>query len=556
MTQGTAPERAERLRLGGAEYLWSGGQLQNDRGRRVPLRAKSLRMFAALLSERGTVLSKDRLSDLVWPGAIATDESIARCIADIRKVLSDGSHEIVETFPKQGYRLNVAAAFPVSKPASQPRRADLVIAAATGAIVLLGAGMFILETRHPIPETLAVQSLAEPELRDAVAILPFSAQAEADAFLAAGLSDDLEMRLAEMSRIKIVSQALSSAIADGSANPVALARSLDARFLVHGSVRRNGSAIAVSLQLIDGTDGTMLWADRYEGAKVGLLDFRDTLPEALVEAMSIELNPRDRRRLALQDTDDSVAFEEVMRARRALSTFTYEGTLSAERHLRRAVARDPDYARAYAELASAYVIRMENDWIVLSREDVDKAFHFAAKALELDPDLWFAHYSLGRLHSVASTGDVETGLRHLRTAMALQPENDDARIYFAVVTAMSGRLGEGLAIFESVMATHPQPPFWYYLGLGNALFHLHRYDEAAEVISTCLQQMPNSPYCLRIQIATLTRMGRLDDAAWAKEEYAILGHETTLDAVMQTAIERDPAMRRHLRDSYRLAGFE
>ena len=299
MTQGTAPERAERLRLGGAEYLWSGGQLQNDRGRRVPVRAKSLRMFAALLSERGTVLSKDRLSDLVWPGAIATDESIARCIADIRKVLSDGSHEIVETFPKQGYRLNVAAAFPVSKPASQPRRADLVIAAATGAIVLLGAGMFILETRHPIPETLAVQSLAEPELRDAVAILPISAQAEADAFLAAGLSDDLEMRLAEMSRIKIVSQALSSAIADGSANPVALARSLDARFLVHGSVRRNRYAIAVSLQLIDGTDGTMLWADRYEGAKVGLLDFRDTLPEALVEAMSIELNPRDRRRLAL-----------------------------------------------------------------------------------------------------------------------------------------------------------------------------------------------------------------------------------------------------------------
>ena len=251
-----------------------------------------------------------------------------------------------------------------------------------------------------------------------------------------------------------------------------------------------------------------------------------------------------------------MAFEEVMRARRALSTFTYEGTLSAERHLRRAVARDPDYARAYAELASAYVIRMENDWIVLSREDVDKAFHFAAKALELDPDLWFAHYSLGRLHSVASTGDVETGLRHLRTAMALQPENDDARIYFAVVTAMSGHLGEGLAIFESVMATHPQPPFWYYLGLGNALFHLHRYDEAAEVISTCLQQMPNSPYCLRIQIATLTRMGRLDDAAWAKEEYAILGHETTLDAVMQTAIERDPAMRRHLRNSYRLAGFD
>lgn len=552
MSQDSAADRPERLRLGEADYLWSGGQLYEAGGPKVPLRAKSLKMFAALLSERGKVLSKDRLSDLVWPGRIATDESIARCIADIRKVLDDSDHRIVETYPKQGYRLSVTAAS--ADAARAPRRTGVMVAALLGAGLLVGAATFLLGVRDPTPENLAVLQAAE--LRDAVAILPFSAQAESEMFLAAGLSDDLEIRLTEISGIKIVSQVQSSTVADGSADPVAFARSLNASFLVNGNVRRYGADVSVSLQLIDGKDGTTLWADRYEGPPTGLLRFRDALPGALMDAMAIELNARDRRRLARHDTSDPVAFEAVMRARRDLSTFTYQGTLAAERRLLRAVARDPDYARAYAELASAYVIRLENNWTVLSAADIDKAFYFAQQALALDPDLWFAHYSLGRLHSVAPGGDIETGLRHLRTAMSLQPANDDARIYYAVVAAMSGQLEDGLAIFESVLATHPQPPFWYYLGQANALFHLRRYEAALFPLTQCLQQMPNSPYCLRLQIATLARLGRIEDADWAMEEYAILGHDTTLEAVMTTAIERDPALREHLRASYRLAGFE
>lgn len=240
--------------------------------------------------------------------------------------------------------------------------------------------------------------------------------------------------------------------------------------------------------MIDGPDGTTLWADRYEGSRQGLLEFRNTLPEALAGTMSVDLNARDRQRLGVTDTTDPVAFEELMHARRALSLFTFEGSLAAERHLRRAIEHDPNYARAYTELASAYAIRMENDWIVLSSADTEKAFFFAKRALEIDPDLWFAHYVLGRLHSVAAEGDIATALKHLRKAMSLRPANDDARAYFAIVNMMSGRLEEAFAIMESVMASHPNPPFWYHVGMGNVLLHLHRYEEAAGAIAQCLER--------------------------------------------------------------------
>jgi hypothetical protein len=68
--------------------------------------------------------------------------------------------------------------------------------------------------------------------------------------------------------------------------------------------------------------------------------------------------------------------------------------------------------------------------------------------------------------------------------------------------------------------------------------------------------MPNSPYCLRTQIAVMARLGRLDDATWATEEYAILGHEVSLEALMKGALERDAALRSHLEESYRLVGIE
>ena len=557
MQQETAALGEERVRLGLAEYVWRDGELLDDAGRRVPLRAKALKMLATLLAHRGRILSKDQLSEFVWPETVATDESIARCVADIRKALNDDALQIVQTFPKRGYRLNatVQTDSPRHNPAFWRRNglAALLVALIVGAAVLLRP---MAQDDRGAGAAASLVQAPTPGLRAAVAILPVAANADSDRFLASGLSDDLEIHLAEMSAIKLVSRGQVSAVVDTGQGPVARARALNVRYLVEGDMRQEGGAIALALRLIDGSDGTTLWADRYEGSRAGLMAFRDTLPEALVGAMSIELNNQDRQRLALKDTEDAAALEDVMHARRALSTFTYEDSLAAERHLRRAIARDPNYARAHAELASVFAIRMENNWIVLSSADEDKAFYFAKEALRLDAGLWFAHYALGRLHSIARSGDTQAALIHLRQAMALQPANDDPRAYFAIVTAMSGNLEEGVAIMQSVIATHPQPPFWYHLGLANILFHQQHYKKAADALAECLSQMPNSPYCLRAQIAILARLDRIEDAEWAVEEYAILGHDVSLVALMQTAIESDPALLSHLEASYRLAGIK
>ncbi len=555
MAQGLASDAEGQLRLGETEYSWDGSQLCDVAGQTVPLRAKSLQMFSVLLADRGHVVSKDTLSELVWPGTVATDESIARCIADIRKALGDREHNIVETFPRQGYRLNVGVISPSTSNASRVR-APVAWVVGICAALAVGAGLWALSATPPTRDAVVTEPTAQEEPALAVAVLPFEAGSEADQFLAAGLSDDLEIHLAELSAIKTVSQAFANTTANSAEGPIAQARALNARYLVTGRVQQNEADVAISVRLIDGADGTMLWADRYEGPRDGLLAFRHRLPEALTARMSVVLDTHDMQRLSLRDTNNAEAFEAVMMARREISAFTYANSLTAERHLRRAIALDPLYAHAYAELAAAFAIRFENGWVVLSDADAERAFHFAERALEIYPDLWLAHYALGRLHSVLPDGASEDALEHLQTAMSLQPADDDARAYFAVVTSMAGRPEEALRIFEDVIAANAHPPFWYFLGLGTTLFHLERYEEAESALQACLQQMPNSPHCLRTQIANHARLGQAEDAAWAIEEYTILGHAATLEAMMNGAIEKDPDMRAFMADSFRLAGVK
>jgi len=139
--------------------------------------------------------------------------------------------------------------------------------------------------------------------------------------------------------------------------------------------------------------------------------------------------------------------------------------------------------------------------------------------------------------------------------MSLKPDNDDARIYFAVVKSFTGKADEAVAIIDSVLATHPQPPFWYFLGHSDALVQLDRYEEAAVALEKCLNQMPTAPYCLRLQIVNFGLMGQRDDAEWAAIEYEALGHHLEIDTIIRLLLKRPPEHTERLRRGLRAAGL-
>lgn len=561
-----APDTGEVLQLGELRYLLPDGRLVDADGETAHLRAKSLRLLEVLAEHAGKIVSKDRLAELVWPDVVVTDESIGQCVADIRRAIGNGAHSVLETFPKRGYRLTVAVARDgneLPKPqnkirGSRPVRALVAIAsgiAGLGLLFWLSGSVPLMSPKIPILTELEVSA---PLYDHSIAVLPFENQqaSPAETYFSEGLTEQLVANLTALSEVKVVPSAASAAFRDHDGNVEAISQALRARYLVLGSFRQLGQEIQVSVQLIDGETGTNIWAKTYLGDHDRIFDYRMDILQSVTEGLALSLPDPEQKQMINSGTSIFSAYDAYLRGRKAAGQLTYKQSLEAERHFRTAIRDDPGYADAYAQLGLLFAIRFENSWVQLAEADEEKAFFFARKALELNPDLAVAEYGLGRLSAVVSEPNFEQAFAHLRRAIQLAPGNDDFRVFYAVTHVLEGKPEPALPIIEAAIAASPFPPFWYHLAHADALFSTRRYGEAAEPLQSCLNQMPNAPYCLRLQIANFAQLGDIPAAEWAAEEYAALGFEPSISTIMKAVITKSPANRAHWYQSLVKAGLK
>nr|WP_281496080.1 winged helix-turn-helix domain-containing protein [Marivita sp. S6314] len=378
----------------------------------MQLRNKSKAVLSFLAQRPNRTVAKSDILEEIWTDVIASDESLVQCIADIRRTLGADARRIVETVPREGYRLNVETA------------------------------------------------------------------------------EDTSLRM-----------------------PVA------------GWI----AALSASLAL-----AWWVWPVGPDGAP----------PVAPAGQIASASTP--------PGTQSEAAYLEVLQGRLSANHFSLDDSLTAERHFRSAIALDPEYARAHAELGTLLAVRFENDWTVLYEADKQKALYYAQRAVNLEPDLWLGHYALGRLHSVFRNPDMAEA--HLRTALSLKPENEDARAYLGVVLNLQGDAEAATTILRQAIATHPNPPFWYYFGLGHALFNTGQYASAKAALNTCLSLSEGSPYCLRYLIAVNGEIGTPAEAAAAMRTYEALGFKLTVDDIASTLAHYRPKDRARLETALRLAG--
>lgn len=381
-------------------------------GRSGQLRNKSKEVLSFLVRNPGRTVTKDELMENVWTDVAVTDDSLVQCIADIRRIVGRNAHQIVETIPREGYRLNLGLE-------ESTARGSLMIPIGVAAVLLVALGLF--------------------------------------------------------------------------------------------------------------------WANRPSDVP------------AIPENTNIEAQS------TAPGTDSTAAYLEVMQGRAAANLFSPDESLLAERHFRRAIDLDPNYARAHAELATIFAIRFENDWTVLQSADREKAFFYAERAVELEPESDLAHYALGRLHSIFSNYDDAES--HLKRAMSLQPNNEDARAYYAIVRNFQGDAAGALEILEPTVASHPNPPFWYFLGVGNARFNLGHNELAETALIKCLELSSQSPYCMRYLMAVYGEAGRAADAADIAKGYAALGFTPSVSAIMDVMTFHHPEGRARLESALLLAGL-
>ena len=491
----------------------------------------------------GELVTKNALMEEVWTDTHVTDDSLVQCISEIRKALGPKDGNLLKTVPKQGYRLEAEGG--AVRGARRQGTARLYLAAGL-LIVAVAVSAFLVQLSNNDP--VAPQSIA---------VMPFvNASGDDDqAYYSDGLAEELIVSLSQISDLRVTSRSASFFVAGQTSDPRQISEELQANYLVEGSVRRVGDTLKITAALIDGRSGENLWAQSYSGAEADVFDFQEAVVRELVRVLSVRLSPQERERLGVRGTADVAAFDHYLRGLALADFLTATDNLTAEREFLEALRLDSDYAAAHAQLSLVLSMRAEFGWTKAMSETISRAAQHAEKATALEPGLPFAHFAMGRLLSRRFIGDLDGANSAFERAIDLDPNYADAYAFAAIVQVADGRAEEGLATITEAFARNPVPPYWYFMSLGLARFHLGQYEAAEEALTEVLRRNPNFLNAMRLLMATYGHLGRVDDAQWLAFEYEALGPPARISTLMDATNVDHPPYREKIAEGLRLAGL-
>lgn len=341
-----------------------------------------------------------------------------------------------------------------------------------------------------------------------IAVLPFtnlSSDSEQEYF-ADGLADDLITDLSKVPGFVVIARNSTFAYKGRTVDIRTIAKDLRVRYVLEGSVRRSATRIRINAQLIDASDQSHLWADRFDRDLTDLFMLQDEIVGKIVKATAGALPapavPIRRRAKSFE------AYDLFVRARSILIQ-TPESNRVARQMLERAIEIDPGFADAHAWLAKSH----QFGWSYGGEaKDPHQALALAAaqRAVELDPESADAHTILGNL--LFYEGKLDECAAELGLALRIDPNHADAWLFLAEARATEGMALDGIELVRKAFRLNPNPPGWYYWMLGYALYAARQYQEAVEILRHDLTYSTGST---RLLAASLAQLGRLEEA---KEE--------------------------------------
>jgi TolB-like protein/DNA-binding winged helix-turn-helix (wHTH) protein len=561
--------RADRLGLGRATLDLRRKLLLGEHGEPLELRAQAFEVLCLLAANPGQLVSKEHLMATVWPGVVVTDDSLVQAISDLRRALGDGGHRIVRTVPRRGYMLMVdaleepapptaRAGLPADRQVPGPRRGPGWRAALAAG--LAGLALWVAATRSPsadlAPSPAATLRQAMPD-RPSIAVLAFRdpLSTPAGGLLARGVAESIAAELARNVDLRVVSPHSSFALAGSGQSAAEIGRQLRSRYLVDGSVRRDGESLRIDIEMIDSLDGHLVWSSQRVAHSADVLAQRDELVRRIAGSLHSKLRQSEERRALMQPPPKTLdVYEMTLRAVALKHRFQPDAMREARVLLEKAIAADPGYAPAWLYLAMVNaldsLLGLTGEWHPGRHEEMIQQ---AQRAIALDPQLPAAYFALALAQ--AEGRQFEAALANAQRCAALGPGDADCLQYIAAIQIRMGLGGPAMAHIEMALDLSPIPPPWVHVSQAGALWLQRRNLEAVRAADECLQKAPRYLVCRRFRLVALTELGRLDEAR--QEAVRIRGLFAQADLAWMVNHFTDDAAEARLRvtDAARAAGL-
>jgi TolB-like protein/DNA-binding winged helix-turn-helix (wHTH) protein/Tfp pilus assembly protein PilF len=497
----------------------------------IKLRPKSFQVLKYLVENHGRLINKDELIQAAWADTAVTDDSLVKCLKDIRQALDDEAHEIIKTVPRRGYifaaEVSDNSVAPATTLTEETKGAQVIIEeeesneyrkvepAALPAVHhvarleadkaegnarprsvisryrLIGAGSLLV---FAIVTTAIVYFARPSETIDSVAVLPFINESSDPntEYLSEGISDSLINSLSQLPNLKKVVPFSSVLRYEGKQiDPQAVGRELNVRTVLTGKITQRAEDLLISTELIDVRDNKRLWGEQYNRKLADVLKLQGEIAREITEKLRLRLTREQKERLAKPQTESAEAYQLYLQGLYYRRKITDEARIKSGECFRRAIEKDPNYALGYAGLAGYYG-SMANFGQMPPAEAWRNSEEAAVKALAIDDKLGEAHLSLAGVRMFYDW-DWPDAERELKRAIELEPQFVEVESHAAHAEFLNvmGRFDE--AIVEARRAQEIDPMAKHFRSnLGYILFNARRYGEAIEEYRKELEKDPNS----------------------------------------------------------------
>ena len=501
------------------------------------LRPKSFDVLCYLVENAGRPLSKNEIIAAVWPNVIVTDESLTRCVSDVRLALRDGDQRIIKTLPRHGYvfaalvheasePVIVPAGLATDRPAPDRHSAAarfalrplwrLIAAAALVLMAAIASGLWLSDEA----------GLSLPD-RPSIAVLPFAnigGDPQQDYF-GDGVTENLTTSLSKFANLFVIASGSAFKYRGRSVDAKAVGHELGVRYLLQGSMRRDAEQLRITVELVDASSGQQLWAERYDRPPNAVFAVQDEVAQQIISTLVAQINKNDLERVLRKPPETLAAYDYYLQGNALMRSFQGEKrgeAIAAARALyEQSAAADARYAPALQGLAQTYFA----GWADPSpghtiggefqqQTVIDRALSLAQKAVELDGNLAEARATLGWI--LFWQHRTKDGLAEFDRAFELNPNLVDW--HYSIMLTHAGRAPEALAYTKRIMRLDPFYPAIYLHCLGKAYYFLGRNEEAIEQFQAVSARIPGYRPGLVLRAAAAAEIGRSDQARTAVAE--------------------------------------
>lgn len=387
-----------------------------------------------------------------------------------------------------------------------------------GLVLAVGGGLLwrfsvgSRETKEAVPSPRNESKTIPPK---SIAVLPFEnlSDDKSAAYFADGIQDQILTKLASIADLKVISRTSTEKYKSKPEDLKTVSQQLRVANVLEGTVQKAGGKVRVNVQLIDARADSHIWAKTYDRDIEDIFAVESEVAQEIADSLKAKLSPSEANTLASAPTKDTQAYDFFLKGefeqRVANGNFRSESFDQAARWYREAIARDPNFALAIAQLA---ICRLRQHWLSnpLSESDLAEAGQMAKQAITLAPDLAEAHVAMGVFHYYGFR-EYEAALNEFQRVIQLQPNNSLALSYIAYVHRRQGKWNATLDECKRALDQDPRNS-----NLASTIAETHlmlrNWKEAEEMARHSLSIDPHEGLGMHVLLLTsLNRTGKAEE---------------------------------------------